>query len=134
VLAVVQASRPEFLPVLAGCLWDAGIGTIEIPISTIDAEAAASALSATTTAVGVSEVVNVQQAEAMIAAGACFVSTADGSQAVARRCVDLGVAAIPVRRSRRELGAGGPRGRGNHGRRGTAVCAGDRARSGRACR
>jgi 2-dehydro-3-deoxyphosphogluconate aldolase/(4S)-4-hydroxy-2-oxoglutarate aldolase len=110
VIAILQAGRPEFWPVLAGYLWDAGIGTVEVPVGAIDVELAVSALSETPTVVGVREVVTVRQAEAVIAAGACLVSTPGGSRAVVRRCVELGVPAIPVLRSRRELRAGLPNG------------------------
>ncbi len=41
-MAVLPADRPEFWPVLAGVLWDAGIGTIAVPIGAVDVESQSS--------------------------------------------------------------------------------------------
>ena len=96
VIAVLRARRPEFLPVLAGYLWDAGVGTIEIPAATEDFELAISALAETPSTVGAGDVVDVAQAQIAVRAGARFVSSPFAAQDVLRFCVDSGVAAIPL--------------------------------------
>ena len=103
VIAALRVSRPEFLPVLAGYLWEAGIGTVEIPIGTEDAALAVSVLSATPMTVGVGDIVEIAQAEAVIEAGACFVSSPVACHAVVRHCIALGVTAIPAASTQREV-------------------------------
>jgi 2-keto-3-deoxy-6-phosphogluconate aldolase len=104
VIAALRVTRPELLPVLAGYLWEAGIGTVELPISTEDAALAVSVLSATPMTVGVGDIVEIAQAEAVIEAGARFVSSPVACHAVVRYCSARGVAAIPVASTQREVG------------------------------
>jgi 2-dehydro-3-deoxyphosphogluconate aldolase / (4S)-4-hydroxy-2-oxoglutarate aldolase len=95
VMAVLRVHRPEFLPVLAGYLWDAGVGTIEIPAATEDFELAISVLGETAATVGAGDVVDVGQTQIAVRAGARFVSSPFAARDVLRLCVDSGVAAIP---------------------------------------
>ena len=52
VIATVYARRPEFLPVLAAYLWDAGVGTVELSVTMDDCRPAISALRGTPSTVG----------------------------------------------------------------------------------
>jgi 2-dehydro-3-deoxyphosphogluconate aldolase / (4S)-4-hydroxy-2-oxoglutarate aldolase len=103
IIAVLRIRRLEFLPVLAGYLWDAGIGSIELSVTMEDSVLAVTALSETPSTVGVGDVVDVTQAEAVIEAGARFVSSPATAGAVIRHCTKRGVAAIPVAGARSEV-------------------------------
>ncbi len=90
IIAVLRTRQPEFLPVLVGYLWDAGVGAVELPVGIPDCLLAIAALNGTPSTVGVGEVVDVVQADAVIAAGARFVSCPIGTHGVVRRCAEPG--------------------------------------------
>src|SRR4051812_48038814 len=52
VIAVLQTAGPDFLLVLAAYAWDAGVGTIEVPVTSTASGPAITALSATPATVG----------------------------------------------------------------------------------
>jgi 2-dehydro-3-deoxyphosphogluconate aldolase/(4S)-4-hydroxy-2-oxoglutarate aldolase len=105
VIAVVRTRPIEFLPVLAGYLWDAGLGTIEIPISTPDACLAIRVLSETPATVGAGDVAEIAQVKAVIAAGAQFVSCPLAASGVIRCFAERGVAGIPLAGTPGDVGA-----------------------------
>jgi 2-dehydro-3-deoxyphosphogluconate aldolase/(4S)-4-hydroxy-2-oxoglutarate aldolase len=105
IIAVLRVRRPEFLPVLAGYLWDAGIGGIELSVTMEDSVLAVTALSETPSTVGAGDVVDVTQAKAVIEAGARFVSSPVTAGAVVGYCTKRGVAVISAAGTRNEVEA-----------------------------
>jgi 2-dehydro-3-deoxyphosphogalactonate aldolase len=96
-VAIVRGVRPEEVLDVAGALYDGGIRIVEVPLNSPDPLDSIRRLAAMQGVMvwGAGTVLNVEQVEAVVAAGGTVIVSPNTDAAVIRRSVELGAVPLP---------------------------------------